>query len=123
MAGQLSWGHFFSGEFDKMNLMTISIAGGVVHRMPADLRKALVSDHKALAAWESITPLARNEWICWTISVKKVETRREHVEKVRTELKEGMRRPCCWIGCIHRTDKSISRSVQWVLNKRAKIKK
>ena len=99
------------------------IAGGTVHAMPADLRKALVSDAKALAAWESLTPLARNEWICWTISVKKAETRREHVARVRTELKEGMRRPCCWIGCIHRTDKAVSRSVRWVLTKRTKVKK
>lgn len=40
-------------------------------------------------SWEALTPLARNEWICWTISVKKPETRQEHVERVRTELKEG----------------------------------
>ena len=51
--------------------------------------KALVSDAKALAAWEDITPLARNEWICWTTSVKKDETRRQHVERVCSELKEG----------------------------------
>jgi len=54
---------------------------------------------RALAAWEDITPLARNEWICWTISVKKEETRRQHIERVSSELKEGMRRPCCWPGC------------------------
>jgi hypothetical protein len=99
------------------------IAGGVVHPLPPDLRKALGSDRKALAAWESLTPLARNEWICWTISVKTVETRKNHVGRVISELKEGMRRPCCWIGCIHRTDKPISRSVQWVLSKRTKVKK
>src|SRR5690348_7962841 len=56
----------------------------------------------ARAKWEDITPLARNEWICWVISVKKPETRRQHIERVRTELKEGMRRPCCWPGCPHR---------------------
>ncbi len=78
------------------------IASGVTHRLPADLRKVLISDKAALAAWEDITPLARNEWICWTISVKKPETRKEHVERVLTELKEGKRRPCCWAGCIHR---------------------
>ena len=99
------------------------IASGVVHTLPSDLRKALVSDTKALAAWESLTPLARNEWICWTISVKTPETRKNHVERVISELKEGMRRPCCWIGCIHRTDKQISRSVQGILNKRTKVKK
>jgi uncharacterized protein YdeI (YjbR/CyaY-like superfamily) len=94
------------------------IASGVVHNVPADLREALTSDLKALAVWESLTPLARNEWICWTISVKKAETRKEHVDRVRSELKEGMRRPCCWIGCIHRPDKKISPSVQYVLSKR-----
>ena len=99
------------------------VASGTVHALPPDLRKALVADAKARALWEGLTPLARNEWICWTISVKKADTRKEHVERVRTELKEGMRRPCCWIGCIHRTDKAVSRSVQWVLTKRAKTKK
>jgi hypothetical protein len=96
------------------------ISGGVVHELPEDLQKALAADAAALAAWEDLTPLARNEWICWTISVKKQETRRQHVERVCTELKEGMRRPCCWMGCIHRTDKPISPSVQYVLSRRSK---
>jgi uncharacterized protein YdeI (YjbR/CyaY-like superfamily) len=78
------------------------ISTGVAHSTPADLRKALASDGAALVAWEDITPLARNEWICWVISVKKPETRREHVKRVVSELKEGMRRPCCWSGCPHR---------------------
>src|ERR1700736_2202735 len=84
------------------SMTTVQISGGVVHNLPADLRKALASDAKALAAWEDITPLARNEWICWTISVKKDETRRQHVERLCSQLKEGMRRPCCWPGCPHR---------------------
>ena len=96
------------------------IPQGVVHKVPEDLEKALLADSKALAAWESLTPLARNEWICWTISVKRVETRKEHVERVSTELKDGMRRPCCLIGCIHRTDKAISPSVRGILKKRNK---
>ena len=96
------------------------ISSGTVHEVPADLRDALTSDPKALAAWEDLSPLARNEWICWTISVKKPETRKQHVERVCTELKEGMRRPCCWMGCIHRTDKPVSPSVQYVLNRHSK---
>ncbi len=79
-----------------------NIAGGVVHKLPMDLKRALLSERAALAAWEDITPLARNEWICWAISVKKDKTRKEHVKRVVSELKEGMRRPCCWAGCIHR---------------------
>ena len=102
---------------------TEKVSGGVVHTMPADLRKAILSTPAVLALWCDITPLARNEWICWTISVKRQETRQQHVKRVRTELKEGMRRPCCWIGCIHRTDKPISRSIQGILKKRTNTKK
>lgn len=93
----------------------IVLAQGTAHKVPADLRAALTADSKALAAWQSLTPLARNEWICWAITVKKLDTRAEHVERVISELKEGIRRPCCWYGCIHRTDKAISPSVQNVV--------
>ena len=103
-----------------MTMTNKEISGGVVHDLPEDLQKTLAADAEALGAWEDLTPLARNEWICWTISVKKPETRQQHVERVRTELKEGMRRPCCWLGCIHRTDKAISLSVQYVLSRQAK---
>lgn len=96
------------------------IRGGTAHRMPSDLRKVLLKESKALAAWETLTPLARNEWICWTISVKKAETRKEHVERLVIELKGGKRRPCCWIGCIHRNDKAVSPSVQGILERRPK---
>ncbi len=100
--------------------LTKKISSGTVHTMPTDLKKALASDAKALALWQDITPLARNEWICWTTFVKKEETRKDHVKRVVSELKEGMRRPCCWLGCMHRADKSVSPSVQWALNRRSK---
>jgi len=96
------------------------ISTGTVHELPQDLKNALSVDQKALDLWESLTPLARNEWICWVTFVKKEETRKEHVARVVSELKEGMRRPCCWIGCIHRTDKAMSPSVKGILSKRAK---
>ena len=93
------------------------ISSGVVHQVPTDLRDALMVDTKALLAWEDLTPLARNEWICWVTFVKKEETRKEHIVRLIDELKEGIRRPCCWIGCIHRKDKPISPSVQKILKK------
>lgn len=96
------------------------ISRGTVHEVPSDLNKALASSKGALAVWEDLTPLARNEWICWVTFVKKAETRKEHVERVVGQLKKGKRRPCCWMGCPHRTDKSISPSVQGILNKRSK---
>ncbi|MFO0862195.1 MAG: YdeI/OmpD-associated family protein [Candidatus Saccharibacteria bacterium] len=78
------------------------ISGGVVHTLPTDLKNELLSSPDALKEWEDITPLARNEWICWTISVKKPETRKQHVNRVVEELVTGKRRPCCWAGCPHR---------------------
>ena len=73
-----------------------------LHKVPVDLRKALTSSAAARAVWEDITPLARNEWICWVISGKKMETRGIRIEKALSKLKGGMRRPCCWVGCGHR---------------------
>lgn len=96
------------------------ISGGTVHKLPLDLQKALLADKLALQKWEDITPLARNEWICWTITVKQEVTRQDHVKRVVSELKEGMRRPCCWIGCIHRPDKPMSSSQKWILGKKTK---
>lgn len=96
------------------------ISGGVVHEVPADLEKALTSKAEALQAWENLTPLGRNEWICWVNFVKKAETRQEHIERLVNQIQEGKRRPCCWIGCIHRTDKAMSPSVQGILNKHTK---
>lgn len=78
------------------------LVGGVVHKMPADLQKILISTLKARLAWEDITPLARNEWICWIESAKKPETRSHRINRTRTELVQGKRRPCCWAGCPHR---------------------
>ncbi len=97
-----------------------TISSGTVHKVPIDLRKALLSDPKALAAWEDITPLARNEWICWAISVKSPVKKNEHMSRVISELKEGMRRPCCWYGCVHRKDKRLSSSQQFVLSRKTK---
>lgn len=95
----------------------LNISSGVAHDLPADLMEALTTDKQVLAKWESLTPLARNEWICWTVSVKKPETRVQHVKRVPVELKQGMRRPCCWLGCTHRKDKAISPSVKAILNR------
>jgi len=100
----------------------MKISSGTVHKIPSDLNKALASDKAALLKWEDITPLARNEWICWVQSVNKVETREEHIKRTVSELKEGMRRPCCWIGCVHRKDKKPSPSQKFILSKKTKKK-
>jgi uncharacterized protein YdeI (YjbR/CyaY-like superfamily) len=67
-----------------------------------DLRAAILSSRKVHTLWEDITPLARNEWICWVTSGKKAETREIRIRKALSKLSGGMRRPCCWAGCLHR---------------------
>lgn len=93
-------------------MKNLKISTGVVHEVPDDLYKALIADDSAVERWEDLTPLARNEWICWVITVKQAETRKHHIERTVTELLEGVRRPCCWVGCIHRPGKKA-----WVRTK------
>lgn len=89
--------------------MTKKIASGTVHTVPEDLRKILISDLAVRITWKNITPLARNEWICWIESAKKPETRNRRIERMRTDLINGKHRPCCWAGCIHRDKKATER--------------
>ena len=79
-----------------------TIATGVVHKVPADLKAILLDNESLLDTWNSLTPLARNEWICWVTIVKKQETREEHLQRLTEDLLNGKRRPCCWPGCPHR---------------------
>jgi len=81
---------------------TESLPGGVVHELPDDLREGLIGNATALEAWKDITPLARNEFICWVEDAKQPATRERRIRRTREELEEGMRRPCCWPGCKHR---------------------
>lgn len=78
------------------------ISHGVVHKVPADMQKLLTSTQKVLTVWEDITPLARNEWICWVESAKQKETRTRRMRIMGENLGTGKRRPCCWVGCAHR---------------------
>lgn len=83
-------------------MTTIDIGTGVVHRVPKDLREALTRASRVLEIWNGLTPLARNEWICYVTIVKKPETRKGHIERLQEDLLKGKRRPCCWPGCPHR---------------------
>lgn len=78
----------------------------ILHALPADLKKAIAAVPQAKMVWDDITPLARNEWICWVTIVKKPETRKKRIQRACAELAEGKRRPCCWPGCPHRNAKA-----------------
>lgn len=97
-----------------------SVAKGLVHELPDDLREALVAEQATLDLWEALSPIGRNEFICWVEDAKQAATRARRIERTIEELREGKKRPCCWVGCIHRTDKAPSRWQQAVLiDKRA----
>jgi len=83
-------------------MTTGAISGGAIHRLPPDFKRAIESDAEAKSLWADITPLARNEWICWVTSAKKEETRKRRIEVGLDKMRGGMRRPCCWSGCPHR---------------------
>ena len=100
------------------------ISGGLVHKLPADLVKAITATKEITALWEDISDIARNEFICWVEDAKQAKTRERRIRRTVEELLDGQKRPCCWVGCIHRTDKKPSKWQQDVLiDKKPKPKK
>lgn len=91
------------------------IAGGLVHEVPEDLANALRVEAEVLSLWQSLTPIGRNEFICWIEDARQEKTRVKRIHRAVEELLEGKKRPCCWVGCIHRTDKKPSKWQQDVL--------
>ncbi|WAJ28277.1 YdeI/OmpD-associated family protein [Antarcticirhabdus aurantiaca] len=95
--------------------MEAAFPHGTVHEAQDDLQVALRSDPVVYALWQRLTPLGRNEFICWVEDAKQPATRERRIRRTLEELSEGKRRPCCWAGCIHRTDKAPGRWQQAVL--------
>jgi hypothetical protein len=87
---------------EDSEIMKKDVLSGVLHEVPEDVEKALKANNEILERWNRLTPIQRNEWICWITIVKKKETRAEHILRMIEELKEGKRNPCCWPGCPHR---------------------
>lgn len=90
-----------------------TILSGIVHEIPEDIAKILLENDAILDKWNALTPIQRNEWICWVTIVKKEQTRAEHIIRMMDELKTGKRKPCCWPGCPHRR----SSAQKWFTNK------
>ena len=83
-------------------MTNIIIAEGILHEVPEDMKKVLKADADILLRWNKLTPIQRNEWICWVTIVKKTETRVDHIKRMLEDLSEGKKQPCCWPGCPHR---------------------
>jgi Bacteriocin-protection, YdeI or OmpD-Associated len=97
-----------------------SFLHGTVHRADDDLRNSIQSEPAVFDLWQKLTPLGRNEFICWVEDAKQPATRQRRITRTSEELLEGKKRPCCWAGCIHRTDKAPSRWQQAVLIEKQK---
>jgi Bacteriocin-protection, YdeI or OmpD-Associated len=109
-AGDLGFWMAFMG-----GLAVYAFPQGTVHEAGEDLQAAVRSNPKVLILWERLTPLGRNEFICWVDDAKQPMTRQRRIKRTCDELLEGKKRPCCWAGCIHRTDKAPSRWQKAVL--------
>lgn len=94
--------------------MNAKISGGLVHEMPVDLANAL-TEKEIIDTWEALSPIGRNEFICWIEDAKQEKTRIKRIVRTTEELLAGKKRPCCWAGCIHRTDKKPGKWQQDVL--------
>ncbi len=86
-----------------------AVLHGVVHEVAPDMEEALRADDGAFALWQGLTPLGRNEFICWIEDAKQPATHAKRIGRTLEEMYEGKRRPCCWPGCVHRTDKPPSK--------------
>jgi hypothetical protein len=101
--------------------MTDAFFHGTVHEAGEDLQAALRAEPEVLALWQALTPLGRNEFICWIEDAKQAKTRARRIDRTREELLEGKKRPCCWAGCVHRTDKAPGKWQQAVLIDKKKV--
>nr|WP_280953628.1 YdeI/OmpD-associated family protein [Falsochrobactrum shanghaiense] len=70
------------------------------------METAIRSNPDVFTLWEKLTPLGRNEFICRVEDAKQSSTRQRRIQRTCEELLEGKKRPCCWPGCTHRTDKA-----------------
>ena len=74
------------------------------HDLPPEIEAMLAADARLRERWDALTDLGRNEYICWTISAKQEATREKRRARLREEVLEGKKRPCCWPGCPHRRE-------------------
>lgn len=101
------WGHWFRIENDLAKSANIK-AGDTVKleieatknwsepKVPADIQKGLADHPETREAWQTITSLARWEWIRWIRGTNSAETRAKRIDVARDKMKKGWRRPCCW---------------------------
>ena len=81
---------------DTVTLEVAPLAKEPEPKVPPDLRDALAAHPAAKTTWDDITPVARRDWIQWTTSGKKAETRVKRIATACDQLASGKRRACCF---------------------------
>lgn len=74
------------------------------HEITKEIQDLLNHNTKLLELWNSLTPIQRNEWICYTIMPKKQETKDKRLKRLQEDMLKGKKIPCCWPGCPHRRE-------------------
>lgn len=95
---------------DTATLEIETLDGWPEPAVPKDLETALAgAPQKIQDLWNSITPMARWEWVRWIDATRNPETRERRVDVSISKMKGGKRRPCCFdlSAC---TDPDLSRS-------------
>lgn len=64
--------------------------------IPSDFRTALAAASDASDLWNTITPMARWEWVRWINATRNPDTRARRVDVAISKLRSGKRRPCCF---------------------------
>lgn len=64
--------------------------------VPGDLGAALEAADDVEHQWDSITPMARWEWVRWVGATKNDSTRAKRVDVSIDKLRKGSKRPCCF---------------------------
>lgn len=55
----------------------MKISSGGVHTVPSFIKKNLQENPEVIERWNDLTPLSRNEYICWITSATKEETQQK----------------------------------------------
>jgi uncharacterized protein YdeI (YjbR/CyaY-like superfamily) len=61
-----------------------------------ELTRALAADPALTAAWASLTPIGRRDFLAWIESAKQEQTQLKRVAVAIDKLARGERRPCCY---------------------------
>jgi hypothetical protein len=77
-----------------------ALLGGTAHTLPDDLRATLAADAAASGLRQGLTPLGRNEFICWVEDAKQPATRVRRIVRTLEEWpKASAARAVGWAAC------------------------